>query len=120
MRKRIYVAGPYSADNVMTVLDNMRRGMRVCTELLLQGHAPFCPWLDYQFQLMLRGDESLSVSDYHEYSIAWLAVADEMLVLPGWKNSKGTLGEIELARKRGIPIAYNVSGAYLKEMRDGC
>lgn len=106
MRKRIYVAGPYSADNVITVLDNMRRGIRVCTELLLKGYAPFCPWLDYQFNLMLRDAESLSVSDFYECSTAWLSTADEMLVLPGWQNSTGTLAEIKLAKEKGIPVDY--------------
>ena len=49
----MYVAGAYSSDNVLGVLDNMRRGMRMSTEIFLAGFSPFCPWLDYQFQLML-------------------------------------------------------------------
>jgi len=32
--KRIYVAGKYSADNVIEVLDNIKRGTQVCVDLL--------------------------------------------------------------------------------------
>ena len=39
--KRIYIAGAYSANNVLTVLDNMREGMRLATKVLLLGYAPF-------------------------------------------------------------------------------
>lgn len=108
MRTRVYVAGAYSADNVITILDNMRRGMRVCTVLLLAGYAPFCPWFDYHFQLMLRGGEALSVSDYYEYSIAWLDAAECVYVVPGSEHSHGTNLEIEYAAGKGIKIVYDI------------
>ena len=104
--KRVYIAGPYSANNVISVLDNMRRGIRAGTEALLSGYAPFVPWLDYQFQLMLRDSEKLDVERYYEYSMAWLEVSDAVLVLPGWENSKGTLAEIKRAEELGIPVVY--------------
>ena len=103
-RTRIYVAGAYSADNVIGVLDNMRRGMRASTEVLLAGYAPFCPWIDYHFSLMLQGKEELSVQDYYDYSMAWLYCSDAVLVLPNSENSKGTQKEIAVARELGIPI----------------
>jgi hypothetical protein len=106
--KRIYVAGAYSANNVITVLDNMRKGMRLSTEVMLAGFAPFSPWLDYHFQLMLRGDEKLTVKQYYEYSKAWLEVSDGMILVPGYENSVGTMGEIELANKIDIPIFFTL------------
>jgi len=104
--KRIYIAGAYSADNVIEILDNMRRGMRAATECFLAGNAPFCPWLDFHFQLMLREGEVLTVQDYYEYSTAWLKVADELWVLPDYEYSQGTWREIETAEIIGIPIKY--------------
>lgn len=103
-RIRVYVAGAYSADNVIDVLDNMRRGMRAGTEVFLAGFAPFCPWLDYQFQLMLREGEALTVPDYYAYSMAWLDVSDVMLVLPNSEHSKGTQAEIARAKQLAIPV----------------
>lgn len=78
------------------------------TELMLKGFAPFCPWLDHQFQFMLQGDEKLVVEDYYEYSLAWLEVSQAMLVLPGFENSKGTAKEIERAKELFIPVFYHV------------
>jgi len=104
--RRLYVAGPYSNSSVIGALDNMRRGMRKATEKFLEGWAPFAPWMDYHYSLMLRGDEKLTVEDYYAYSIAWLRVSDAMYVLKGWESSKGTMAEIEIAKEMGIPIMW--------------
>lgn len=107
-RLRVYVAGAYSADNVITILDNMRKGLRVSTEVMLMGFAPFSPWLDYQFQLMLREGEKLEVKDYYEYSLAWLEASDVVLLLPNSEHSKGTQGELKRAEELKIPIVNNI------------
>lgn len=104
--KRLYIAGAYSADNVLGVLDNIRRGMRAGTQALLAGFAPFVPWFDFHFQLMLRENEALTVEDYYRYSLAWLEVSDAVWVLPGSENSKGTQAEIKRAQELGIPVHY--------------
>jgi hypothetical protein len=105
---RVYVAGAYSSDNVIGVLDNMREGMRWSTEVLLRGHAPFCPWIDFHFQLMLRPGEVLTTLDYYRYSLAWLEAAEVVFVIPGWEQSKGTLAEIARAEELGIPVVYRI------------
>lgn len=109
--KRVYVAGAYSANNVITVLDNMREGMRASVEVMLLGFAPFSPWLDYQFQLMLREGERFTVQDFYDYSIAWLEVSDAMYVHPNsdWMKSGGTQKEIAYANHHLIPIFYNLN-----------
>lgn len=108
--KRVYVAGPYSADKIVKSLHHMRKGMRVSTEVALAGYAPFCPWLDYHFILMLRDGEELSLEWFYQYSLAWLKVSDAVLVLPNYKDSKGTLMEIENAVEWGIPVFYDMGG----------
>lgn len=108
--KRIYVAGKYSADNVISVLNNIHDGTKMSVEVLKAGYSPFCPWLDYQFQFY---DKTLTVDDYYRYSMAWLEVSDAMLVLPNSENSKGTQKEILRAIELGIPIYRN-----LKEIDD--
>lgn len=107
--KRVYVAGAYSANSVIGVLDNIREGMRWSTKVLLAGHAPFAPWLDFHFQLMLREGESLSVEDYYKYSLAWLRAADVVFVTPGWEQSKGTIAEIAEANLRGLRVVYDIN-----------
>jgi len=107
-RLRVYVAGAYSANNVLGVLNNIREGLRWSVEVFLRGHAPFAPWLDFQFQLMLRPGEHLSVPDYYDYSMAWLEPADIVFVTPGWENSTGTRKEIDRATELGIPVVYSL------------
>ena len=108
MIKRVYVAGAYSASSVISVLDNMRRGMRAGLEVLLAGFAPFVPWFDFHFQLMLKDEETLSVQNYYDYSMAWLEASDAILVLPNSENSKGTQAEIQRAKELNIPIFYSL------------
>lgn len=101
--KRIYIAGPYSANNVMDVLNNIRRGIELSYEVLKAGYAPFCPWLDFHYVLMDRNNK-LTIDDFYQYSIAWLLVSDAMLLIEGWETSEGTLKEIDIAEFRDIPI----------------
>ncbi len=111
--KRIYVAGPYSADNVMDVLHNIRKGIEVSYQLFVRGYAPFCPWLDYQYVLFDSGSY-LKIDDFYECSIAWLNVSDALLVLPGWEKSKGTIDEINHAEIMHIPIFYEIDDIDIK------
>ena len=104
--KRIYIAGAYSADNVITLLDNIRRGIRAGAELLIAGYAPFCPHMDHQLALQLREGEILTVEDYRQYSMAWLEASDAVLVLPGSEASKGTQAEIKRAYELNMPVYY--------------
>lgn len=99
--KRIYVAGSYSADNALGVLNNIGTGIKACAKVLKNGDAPFCPWLDFHYHLV---DNSLTVADYQRVSIAWLEVSDEVWVLPDAENSKGTQAEIKRAKELGIPV----------------
>ena len=98
---RIYVAGPYSADNVIDVLKNIQIGTKYCAKLLKEGHTPFCPWLDYQFHFY---EPTLTVEDYYRYSMAWLEVSEVLHVLPNSENSTGTNKEIARAFWLDIPI----------------
>lgn len=109
MKKRIkvYVAGAYSADNVLSVLQNIGRGEKACAELFRLGFAPFCPWHDKSY-VIDNPDVEFSVEDFYEFSIAWLEVSEIMLVLPGHSGSGGTVKEIKLAEEIGIPIFYSI------------
>lgn len=108
MGLRVYVAGKYNAGNVVDCLNNIRIGNRVGTEVLLAGMTPFVPFQDFMFQLMLQGNESLTIDHYYQYSIDWLKQSQAMFVMPDYENSKGTLKEIEIARELDIKIVYSM------------
>lgn len=109
--KRVYVAGLYSADNVMDVLRNIRRGIEAATEVLKAGYAPFCPWLDYHFVLFDSNDE-LPKQAFYDYSMAFVEVCHAMLVISNAEGS-GVNAEIDRAKELGIPIVHTLS-----ELRD--
>lgn len=106
--RRIYVAGAYSSDNVIGLLDNIRKGQRWGAEVFLRGYAPFCPWNDLHFQLQLPDGAKLTVQDYYDYSMAFLEASEAVFVTPGWEGSKGTIAEIARAEELGIPVVYNI------------
>ena len=123
--KRLYVAGPYSAETIDLFM-NMNRGIRKSTEAALADLYPFCPWLDYQFLLQLREGESLSIEWFYAYSMAWLEVSDGILLLEGWEQSKGSRAEKKHAESLGIPVFFCSSRrsaalfveSYLRHFRD--
>ncbi len=105
---RVYIAGCYSADNVLDVLKNIGRGEEMGAKLFSLGYAPFVPWHDKDF-ILRRPDDELTVKEFYNYSLAWLEVSDCMLVLPGYESSKGTFAEIVFAKERGIPVFYDLN-----------
>lgn len=104
--RRIYIAGKYSAPTVLEGLENIRKGQRAATEILLQGNAVFCPWCDHQLFLQLRDGEEISAEDIKAHSMKWLEVSDLVYVIKGWENSVGTKEEIARAKKLKIPVVY--------------
>ena len=104
---KVYIAGPYSADNTIGTLKNIGKGERLAGKVLRAGFAPHCPWHDKDFSIKLP-DVDFTVQQLYDYSIAWLLVSDCVLLLPGWEKSKGTLREIEIAEAKGIPVYYSL------------
>lgn len=103
--KRIYVAGPYSGPDVITILGNIKRGIETSTQILNKGFAVYCPWLDWQLGIT----EYIKLEQYRRNSIAWLEVSDAVVLVEGWESSKGTMKEIELAEQLGIPVFEDIS-----------
>jgi hypothetical protein len=102
--KRVYIAGAYSADSLLGMLRNIRQGIEKAVELMQMGYAPFCPFLDFQYGL--KAEAPLEV--YQEASLEWMKASDVVYVLPGWEHSKGTINEMRLAQKIGIPVVFSV------------
>ncbi len=117
---RVYVAGPYSrkADgsvaNIIDALMNMRAGMKVSVEILINGHVPFCPFLDYQFWLVLPEDVEIPMEAIKAYSMEWLRVSEAIVMLPGWDGSPGSKAELAEAQRLGLKV-YMTMEEFWKE-----
>ncbi len=100
---KIYLAGKYSSDNILGVLDNIHNGIKMAAKIIKEGNEVFCPFLDYQYHFF---DKTLKKEDYQRNSIAFVESCDEMWVLPDSEDSGGTQREIERANKLMIPVKY--------------
>ena len=70
-------------------------------ELRRNGFSVLVPGLDLLLGLFAGNWE---YEDYFENNQPWVEVSDVMFLVPGWEGSAGTLKEIEIARKKGIPM----------------
>lgn len=101
---RVYVAGRYSADNVMDVARNIREGRSVGAELQALGFAPFVPWLDWELAVI----RDLPKESFLAVGIAFLEACHCVLLVPGWETSNGTHAEIVRANEIGIPVFTSI------------
>lgn len=105
--KRIYLASPYSHPVKAVRQDRFRLACKAAANIIKQGHICFSPIA-----------HSHPIADYlenHNDSEYWLkqdfsfldSWADELwvLMIPGWKESKGIAAEVKYATGR-IPIRW--------------
>jgi uncharacterized protein DUF4406 len=106
MRKKIYVAGPYSKGD--TVL-NVREAILAGDRLWALGYAPLIPHLTHFWHLLCPHDYETWLA----YDNELLPCCDAVLRLPG--GSSGTDKEVALARSLGLPV-YESVGVLLSSM----
>ena len=123
---RIYIAGPITPQGKnehpgIEFITNIRRGIRVTVDVLQRGYAVFCPFLDYQYLLVLEEGEVLDTQLFRDSSMAYLEASDAVLAVHGWENSSGTKAEIERARLLKIPIFFNLQAMdnYFRDSKMG-
>lgn len=91
-----YLAGPYSGN----VPENIRRAQVVAGALRRQRYHLVVPHNEN------IGHESvLDESGWLEEDLILLGICGGIILLPGWENSRGTLGELRLAKLKGLRIA---------------
>jgi len=123
MRKvRVFIAGPITPtgrvtpssnvgqNQVAEYLDNVRQGIDAATKLITKGFAAYCPFVDFMYFIARAPEEMLLTgATMQSADLAWLEVADALLVLPGWETSSGVKGELARAKELGIPVCYSIA-----------
>jgi len=96
-------------------LHNVHKMMETAEEVRNVGFSVFIPAID-----LLCGIKH-GYNDYHEYfdnSQPWLMAADAVFLVPGWEDSEGTMKEIQVALKLGIPVYSDLTELIEAEIND--
>ena len=110
--KRAYVIGPYRADTISDVSQNIEAARSAAEELWRAGFAVFCPHLNSAFMDGVAPDQVFLEGD-----LAWLRFADFAVAIDGFAHSNGSIGEIDFCSKNNIPVFFSVKKAIESERR---
>lgn len=99
MKKKIYIASPYTQGNTS---ENIRNHLKAGSTLLEMGHTPFMPLLTHFMDLL----HPRSYEEWMEYDMEWLKSCDCVLRL--WGASEGADREVKLAESLGKPVFYSI------------
>lgn len=96
-RKRIYIAGPMS-------------GLPECNRPAFHAEANHQRQLDHIPLNPALLPEGLTQAEYMGICIEMVKIADELIMLPGWRDSQGATAEFHLAIKLGKVIRQAEDG----------
>ena len=97
--KVIYIAGKYRGD----IDANIAIARKVAIELWEMGHAVFCPHLNTQH---FEVDCCVPEDAYIQGDLEILKRCDGVVMLPGWRESKGATQEYYAALRAGLPVWF--------------
>jgi len=111
-----YLAGPMTprgkrADTGNAAIEyllNIRDLVHAAVVLVEKGFAPYCPALDLQYFLSLAPGKVIDEATIKAVSIAFLDIADCIVLLPRWETSPGSEAEYARACELGMLTYFGV------------
>jgi hypothetical protein len=102
----VYLASPYTASRRRTLVGRFNAACSITIELIHRGVIVFSP-IVHGHSIALLGIPT-GIEFWWEYDKAFLNRCSVLcvLMLRGWKSSRGIKREIEYARRIGKPIIY--------------
>lgn len=101
--KLVYVAGSYTADCGYKVHQNIHRAWEMGVRVAELGAMPVIPHTNTAHM-----DGVQPYQFWADGTMELMRKCDAVLVLEGWEESKGTIGEIGECNKTGKPLFYNI------------
>jgi len=104
-----YVAGPYAGKGRFGIVRwfrqwrNILRARKVAYALWSRGYTVICPHTNTAWM-----DKACSRDWFLKGDLEILDRCDVMVLLPGWRNSEGTMGELKYAFDHGIEVFNSV------------
>jgi len=97
--KKIYVAGPYRADNAWGVEKNIRKAEELGMELARAGFNPMIPHTMFRYFNGTLTDEF-----WLKATMEWLETCDAIALVKGWGHSDGAVKEYDRAIELGFQV----------------
>ena len=108
--KLIYVAGAYTGKSYSEIDDNIRKAEAVSIMLFKKGWNVFTPHKNTAHYEIYEEVAGLTYHTWIETTKDMLRRCDCIIMMRDWENSNGSVGELEIAKKMGIPIYYETNG----------
>lgn len=99
MSMLVYLAGPYTATGDKSVDDHIEQARRVAVELWDKGYYVITPHLN-----TAHFEKYCQVADWSTFmegDLRMIAACDVVVLLPGWRQSRGACIERNYALRRG-------------------
>ena len=103
----VYLACPYTHEDPAVMEYRFTRVSQVAGELIKKGDIVYSA-ISHSHPIAITGGLPRDWSFWEKYDRAFLSVCRKMVVLmlPGWRESKGIAAEIKIAKEIDIPIEY--------------
>lgn len=97
--KKIYIAGPFRAKNAWLREQQIRRAEEAGFRIAELGAVPIIPHSMYR-----NFDGTVTDEFWIEATADLLLVCDAILLIPGWRYSSGSRGELAIAENNSIEV----------------
>lgn len=107
----VYLASPYTHENQEVMQRRYRAACQAAAALMQRGLTVFAP-IPHSHAIVVDGDlNEQTQTDFQFWMDQDLPVLKRcdalyVLMLPGWKISRGVTREIQVAREHNIPVSY--------------
>jgi len=98
-RRRVYVAGPYSAPTPEAVRANILEAQLVGLAILEAGGLPLVP-----HALSAYVERRVPEPVWLQFGVDWLTECDGLVLLPRWPQSRGAIVERGIAAEERLPM----------------
>ena len=105
-KKLVYVAGPYRSKDQWGVAANIQIAERHSMYLIRQGYAVFTPHKNTAHYEYYEDGETITWETWLEIDMCVLKRCDIIYMIPGWEKSRGSVAELEEAKRLGLEIIY--------------